>query len=199
MIIGYTKGNFIWSCKQIIEKNIFNCSSGVFLSWLFTGGRIRHHWLDGRESQRTLGVGDGQGGLACCNSWGRKELDMTERLIWSDLINLASIYIYIYMLAKLLQRCLTLLTPVDGSPPGSLVHEIVQSRILEWVAMLSSRGPSTPRDWTLSLLPLLHWQAGSLPLASPGKPICVCVCVNHVCIYKLPQEGYARYSGNWVW
>ena len=50
------------------------------------------------------------------------------------------------MLAKLLQRCLTLLTPVDGSPPGSLVHEIVQSRILEWVAMLSSRGPSTPRD-----------------------------------------------------
>ena len=28
----------------------------------------------------TLGVGDGQGGLACCGSWGRKELDMTERL-----------------------------------------------------------------------------------------------------------------------
>ena len=44
-----------------------------------------HHWLDGRESGWTLGVGDGQGGLACCNSWGRKELDMTEWLIWSDL------------------------------------------------------------------------------------------------------------------
>ena len=44
-----------------------------------------HHWLDGRESQWTLGVGDGHGGLACCNSWGRQELDMTERLIWSDL------------------------------------------------------------------------------------------------------------------
>ena len=44
-----------------------------------------HHWLDGRESERTPGVGDGQGGLACCDSWGRKELDMTERLIWSDL------------------------------------------------------------------------------------------------------------------
>ena len=43
-----------------------------------------HHWLDGRESQWTPGVGDGQGGLACCNSWGRKELDTTERLIWSD-------------------------------------------------------------------------------------------------------------------
>ena len=44
-----------------------------------------HHWLDGRESQRTPGVGDGQGGLACCDSWGRKESDTTERLIWSDL------------------------------------------------------------------------------------------------------------------
>ena len=41
-----------------------------------------HHWLDGHESEWTPGVGDGQGGLACCNSWGRKESDMTERLIW---------------------------------------------------------------------------------------------------------------------
>ena len=45
-----------------------------------------HRWLDGRESQWTPGVGVGHGGLACCNSWGRKELDMTERLISSDLI-----------------------------------------------------------------------------------------------------------------
>ena len=45
-----------------------------------------HHWLDGRESQWIPGVGDGQGGLACCNSWGRKESDTTERLIWSDLM-----------------------------------------------------------------------------------------------------------------
>jgi len=43
-----------------------------------------HHWLDGHESEWTPGVGDGQGGLACCDSWGRKELDTTERLIWSD-------------------------------------------------------------------------------------------------------------------
>ena len=39
-----------------------------------------HHWLDGRESEWTPGVGDGQVGLACCDSWGRKESDMTERL-----------------------------------------------------------------------------------------------------------------------
>ena len=45
-----------------------------------------HHWLDGRESEWTPGVDDGQGGLACCDSWGRKESETTERLIWSDLI-----------------------------------------------------------------------------------------------------------------
>ena len=45
-----------------------------------------HHWLDGRESEWTPGVGDGQGGLACCNSWGRKESDTTERLNWTELI-----------------------------------------------------------------------------------------------------------------
>ena len=38
------------------------------------------HWLDGCEFEWTLGVGDGQGRLACCNPWGHKELDMTEWL-----------------------------------------------------------------------------------------------------------------------
>ena len=44
-----------------------------------------HHWLDGCESEWTLGFGDGQGGLACCDSWGHKELDMIERLNWTEL------------------------------------------------------------------------------------------------------------------
>ena len=39
-----------------------------------------HHRLDGHEFGRTPGVGDGQGGPACCDSWGRKESDTTERL-----------------------------------------------------------------------------------------------------------------------
>ena len=42
-----------------------------------------HHWLDGRESEWTPGVGDGQGGLACCDSWGRKESDTT----WATELN----------------------------------------------------------------------------------------------------------------
>jgi len=39
-----------------------------------------HHRLDGHEFELTPGVGDGQGGLVCCGSWGRKESDATDRL-----------------------------------------------------------------------------------------------------------------------
>ena len=41
-----------------------------------------NHWLNGRESEWTPGVGDGQGGPVCCGSWGCKKSDMTERLNW---------------------------------------------------------------------------------------------------------------------
>ena len=44
-----------------------------------------HHGLDGCESEWPPGDGDGQGGLACCDSWGRKESDTTERLNWTEL------------------------------------------------------------------------------------------------------------------
>ena len=44
-----------------------------------------HHRLYGCEFEWTPGVGDGQGGLACCDSWGRKEWDMTEWLKWTEL------------------------------------------------------------------------------------------------------------------
>ena len=44
-----------------------------------------HHWLDGWESEWTPGVGDGQGGLACCDSRGCKESEMTEQLNWTEL------------------------------------------------------------------------------------------------------------------
>ena len=55
-----------------------------------------HRWLDGRESEWTPGVGDGQGGLACCDSWGHKESDMTERLIWSLIVN-TSYRVYMHL------------------------------------------------------------------------------------------------------
>ena len=43
-----------------------------------------HHRLDGREFEWTPGVGDGQGGLACCDSWGHKESDTTKWLNWTE-------------------------------------------------------------------------------------------------------------------
>ena len=80
------------------------------------------------------------------------------------------LYNIIILHPKSLQSCPTLCNPMDCSPPGSSVHGILQARILEWVAMPSSRDSSQPRDQTQVSYLLLHWQAGSLPLAPPGKP-----------------------------
>ena len=50
-----------------------------------------HHQLDGHEFGWILGVGDGQGGLVCCDSWGCKESDTTERLNWTELMQRESL------------------------------------------------------------------------------------------------------------
>ena len=81
--------------------------------------------------------------------------------------------------AQSLQSCLTLCDPMDCSPPGSSVQGILQERILESVAMPSSRGPFRPRDQT-SISRLLHRRVGSLPLAPAGKP---------TGSYKWPQDS----------
>ena len=47
-----------------------------------------HHWLNGHEFEQAPGVGDGQGSLACCSPWGRKEWDVTEQLNWTDSFSL---------------------------------------------------------------------------------------------------------------
>ena len=43
-----------------------------------------HHWLNGHEFGQSLGVGDGQGGLACCSPWGHRESDTTGWLNWTE-------------------------------------------------------------------------------------------------------------------
>ena len=45
-----------------------------------------HHLCDGQEFEQALGVGDGQRSLLCCSPWGRKELDMTEQLNWTEIL-----------------------------------------------------------------------------------------------------------------
>jgi len=59
-----------------------------------------HHRLDGREFEWTPGVGDGQGGMACCDSWGCKEWDTTEWLNWTELFIVFLAYIIFYLKDK---------------------------------------------------------------------------------------------------
>ena len=80
------------------------------------------------------------------------------------------------MHAKLLQSCLTLCGPMDCSLPGSSVHGILQTRILEWVAMPSSRGSSRPMDWT--------------PVSSTGRRI-----LYHYCSLGSPRR-FLKYTLN---
>ena len=62
--------------------------------------------------------------------------------------------------------CPTLCDPTDCSPPGSSVHSILQARILDWVAIFSSRGSPQPRDWLNSrFLCLLHCRWSLYPLS----------------------------------
>ena len=58
----------------------------------------------------------------------------------------------------------TFCNPIDCSLPGSFVHGILQARILEWVAISSSRGIFPTQGSEPRLLCLLHWQADSLPI-----------------------------------
>ena len=81
----------------------------------------------------------GQRSLVGYSPRGHKRLDTTEGLSTSTC--------YPCLCAcSLAQSCSTLFDPMDCSPPGSSIHGISQARILEWVAISSSRGSSRPRD-----------------------------------------------------
>ena len=74
---------------------------------------------------------------------------------------------HILSLFRWIWLCATLWTVAHQTP---LSMGILHVRILEWVAMPSSRGSSWHRDQTWGSYIYLHWQVGSLPLTSPGKP-----------------------------
>ena len=86
-----------------------------------------HHWLNGRESDWTLGVGAGQGGLTCCDSWGRKESDTTERLNWTELH-------YFTMVTLTLPWCKTLFLLCLRYPlPHWTSQEIINFLMIFWI------------------------------------------------------------------
>ena len=74
------------------------------------------------------------------------------------------------VLCSVAQLCLTLCNPIDGSPPGSSVHGILQARILEWVGISFSRGSSQLRNRTCTLSsPALAGRFSTTE--SPGKEV----------------------------
>ena len=72
--------------------------------------------------------------------------------------------------AQSLQACPTLSDPMNSSPPGSSVHGILQARMLEWVAIFSSRGSSRPRRQTHICRYLLHCRRILYLLSQLGSP-----------------------------
>ena len=91
-----------------------------------------HHQYDGHEFGWTLGVGDGQEGLACCNSWGHKESDMTEQLNWTELTD-----DHLYSSAEFLSCVRLFATPWTAACQASLsitnAHSLLKLTSIESV------------------------------------------------------------------
>ena len=103
-----------------------------------------------------LGKSHGQRSLVGCNPWGHKPLDVTEHIQKAQHRNSlgeSSGFLPWSLMTSCMSACLVApgvsnsLWPYELSPPGSSVRGILQARILEWVAMPSSRGSSQPRSW----------------------------------------------------
>ena len=124
-----------------------------------------HHRLDGHEFGWIPGVGDGQGGLVWCNSWGRNESDTTERLNWTELFyyfSLHWVFFVVHGLSPDAALGLLMVASVAGhglQSVGSVVvygHSCLQAR-----GLLPDQG-SNPCT--------LHWQEDSYPLDHQGSP-----------------------------
>ena len=74
-----------------------------------------HHWLSGHEFEWTPGVGDAQGGLACCGSWGYKELDTTERVNRTELMCVGVHHIFVHSSSDGHLSCLHILAVVNNA------------------------------------------------------------------------------------
>ena len=91
-VLGAHWKDWCWSWNSDKLARVDSLEKTLMLAGI--GGRRRrdaedamagwHHQLDGHEFEWTLGVGDGQGGLARCDSWGRKESDTNDQLNWTE-------------------------------------------------------------------------------------------------------------------
>ena len=106
-----------------------------------------------------------------------------------------------------IQSCPNLCDPIDNSLPGSSVHGISQTRILEWFAISYSRGSSWRKDWSCFSL---HGQEDSLPLSHLGSPtweapphirclISVSCCYSTITAYCYLEKAMATHSSTLAW
>ena len=160
-----------------------------------------YHWLDGRESEWTPGVGDGQGGLACCHSWGRKELHTTEwrnwtqsRTSWPILCYLklesivGQIFASIFRSGLWIRRCFPYWLMVVSKSP----HAKSWFVSLEWDTFSSGPFPKTVILWKSVLI----WQRTLLALCKDSCCKCQYLIVSNtenLCvIFNMKEKHISR-------
>ena len=105
-----------------------------------------HHRLDGHEFKQILGDSEGEGSLACCSSWGHKELDNNNIILFvsylcQEILNFQLLYLPLTSgpgwLVGWFSHCVVSNScdPMDFSLPGCFAHGILQARTLEWAAI----------------------------------------------------------------
>ena len=88
--------------------------------------------------------------------------------------------------------CVRLCDPMDYSPPDSSVHGIFQARILDWVAISSSKGIFLTQGLNPCFLSFLHWQTDSLPAEQQGSPCCEYIFIRESVLFLPHRPGHSK-------
>ena len=132
-----------------------------------------------------------------CNRWRWRQKGQLWRRLEVDYMTVSHRKILIntlwshFMCTHLLQPRLTLYDPMDCSPPASSLHGILRARILEWIAMSSSRGSSRLRDrihvsWSFCVAGGFFTEQSGEPYTYVCVYVCICMCIHtyiYICIY----------------
>ena len=135
--------NMTWDNTNNIQRDMCLLRATIYIGWVdrqtFLKRFLLCWYLSGRNSYLHEDLG---------KEHSRQQEELAQGLEeWRNLVHSRDKEVSVAG-AKLLLSCLTLWDPMDYSPPGSSVHGMLQARILEWVAMPSSKWSSQPRDWT---------------------------------------------------